>query len=299
MKYTILFPIIILLSSFSVTKSAEIEASVFVDLQQIDQNIRYNVSSLASDLETYINSTDFTDIQWEGPKIPVDISIALSGGSRNVYSAQIIIISKRFIDGTDNEASIAVKLFDKNWSFKYSMGAVHSYNPLQFDNFKTLIDFYMLFIIGYDADLYGELEGDKIYNSAKRVLMLGTNAGAEGFESYSQPGDFTKNNLINEFMNPRYEEFRKLIFAYFFDGLDLISTKREEALANISGVISQMAEFKKKKLTSGSVMMQMFFESKAEEIANTLRGYKNKQVFDDLRFLDPSNSVIYNEAMDN
>jgi len=296
MKYTIILSIIFLFSSISQIFSAEIESHVYVDLEKIDQNIRYNVTSLGTDLESYINNTEFTDLNWEGPKIPIDISIVLSGGGRNVYSAQIIIISKRYIDGTDQETSVALKLYDKNWTFKYSMGASHSYNPLQFDNFKTLIDFYMLLIIAYDADLYGELDGNKIYNEAKRIILLGTNAGAKGFETYSQPGDLTKNNIINEFIDPRYDEFRKLMFAYFFDGLDLMSTEKENALDNISNVIKEMAAFKKRKLTSASVMMQIFFDSKADEIASTLKGYKDKEVFDNLRYLDPSNSILYNEA---
>jgi len=94
MNKTILILLTYLILNSISLYSQEIEAKVYVDVQQIEQENRVNVQTMASDLERYINNTKFTNIQWEGPKIPVDISIILSGGYNNIFQGRIIITSQ-------------------------------------------------------------------------------------------------------------------------------------------------------------------------------------------------------------
>ncbi len=83
--YIFLFCVLNCLESFS----QEIEAKVSINLEQIPQEYRHYVSTMESDVTKYINSQRFTNIEWEGPKIPVDINIALSGGNRGIFAAQM------------------------------------------------------------------------------------------------------------------------------------------------------------------------------------------------------------------
>lgn len=293
------FLLILLSICFSDLYSQEIQAIVTVDDQQIRQENRINISSLATDLERYINNTKFTDMEWEGPKIPVDVSIAISGGSNNVYSAQLLLTSKRYLDGTDNEATNVVRIIDKTWRFNYQRGAIHSYNPLRFDNFITLIDFYMLVVIGSDLDTFGELDGSDAFQKAKQVCLLGSNSNSPGYETYSQPGEFTRFNLVTELTDVRYEEFRMLVFELFVDGLDQIAFDKDQAIENIKSTISKMADFKQNRMTTASVLFQAFFDAKSYELAQTFKGHDDEQVFKDLMYLDPSHTMLYQEAMDN
>jgi uncharacterized protein DUF4835 len=275
----------------------EIEASVSVDDQQITQENLFQISSLATGLEEYINNTSFTDIDWEGPKIPVDISISVQGGARNVFSARMIVTSKRYLDGTDYESSVVLRLFEQQWSFEYVNAASHSYNELVYNPFTTMIDYYMLLVIGADADTYGELDGTDVFDKARQICLLASGK-APGFDTQSKPGEFTKYNLVTEFADLRFDTFRKLVFAFFVDGLDQLSTNREEALRAIAGVIGEMAEFKEKKLNGPSVVLQAFFDAKAIEIAQLFNGYEDEQLFKNLMYLDPSNTMKYENARD-
>ncbi len=277
--------------------SQELKANVSVNMDQIQFDSRQYVTSLKYDLENYINNQKFTDIEWEGPRIPVEISIYLTGSNRTYFSAQLIIISKRTIRGTDDEGhSIAMKFLDKNWSFEYQSGAMLSYNPTRFNEFTSLIDFYMLMVIANDLDTYGELEGGKYYDRAKQIIQMAASQNKSGYSINYQPGEMTRYSIVSEYSDPRYEPFRKAIFSYYVDGLDIMTEKPEQAKKNIVQAIEDMADFKKNKLTSSSNFILMFFDAKAGEISQIFKGDSDNKIWNSLQYLDPTNTMLYQDA---
>lgn len=278
-------------------RSQEIEATVSVNMEAIPEEYRTNILTLQSDVETYINNQRYTNIEWEGPKIPIEVNIAITGGMRNTYSAQLFIASKRFIFGQEGGQSVTLKLIDRTWVFEYNRGAMLSYNPSRYNEFTSLLDFYMLLIIGFDLDTYESLSGSRVYELARSIVTMGASYGADGWQTTATPGEFTRYTLISELTDLKFEPLRKLFFSYYYDGLDVMAEDREQGLSNLAYVIQEMADFKDKKLSSPSVLIQAFFDAKAPELADLFKGYKKHPgIFRDLMYLDPTNSQIYDEA---
>ncbi len=278
-------------------KAQEIEVNVTVNVEQIPQEFRQNVLSMENDVERYINNQRFTSLDWEGAAIPVDISIVLAGGRNGVFSARVLIIAKRNLWGQDGGASVTLKLYDEEWVFEYAQGASHSYNPRRFDRFVSLLDFYILTIIGFDLDTYQELGGTQVYEMAKEICRMGASYSIDGYETYSQPGEFTKWNLISELTDLRYEELRLNFFDFYSKGLDYIIDDKKGALETLHQVIDNIAAFKRDKMVGPSVLLQAFFDAKARELAEIFKNYSDHSVYDSLMYLDPSNTTIYEEAM--
>ncbi len=274
----------------------EIIANVTVNMERVEMDNRHNVQTLKNDLENYINNNRFTNIEWEGPRIPVEISIVLSGGYGGRYNARLLVISKRIIDGPDEAASVAFRIIDDKWSFEYAPFASHNYNLLRYNQFTTLIDFYMLLVIGFDLDTYEELGGNSAFELAKQVFQLGASIKADGYETISSPGTFNKFNLISELNDIRYYELRKLIFAYYVDGLDKMASNKNKALEELDYIISEMAKFKQDKMTGPSVLLQVFMDSKSLEMSQLFKDYPDKSIYDNLIYLDPANAEIYRKA---
>lgn len=295
MKYKFLFAAV-LLSTFNLAFSQEIIANVTVDMEQLDQENRVSVSSLEYDLENYINNQKFMDEAWEGERIPVDINIYLTGGARNVYSARLFVISRRHIAGADGGASMALRLIENNWTFEYNRGAMLSYNPLRFNPFSSLIDYYMLLAIGTDMDTYVELSGTKAFEKAKQIVSLGSGQNAEGYTTIANPGEVTKFTIVSELTDPRYEDLRRDYFSYYVDGLDMMAENREQGLKSLAAAIGSIADFKKNRITSASAAITIFFETKYDELAATFKGYDDAQLFEDLMYLDPLHSQKYLDA---
>ena len=278
-------------------KSQEIEATVNLITDGMLNEHLQNIETLSSTLERYINSNQFSNTDWEGPKVQVSISIQLTAAGRNTFNANLFIVSKRGILGQDDASSVAMMFEDKgNWNFEFSNNSSLSYDFMRYDNIASIIDFYMLIIIGLDLDSYGELDGDQSFIRAKNIFNVAVNRSAAGWESYSQ--DYGRKTLINDLTSPRLDAFRKLMFEYYVDGIDMIAEDRPQALRNLAKVISGMADFKERYLNPIH-LMDAFFFTKCQEICELFKGYKeNPKVFRDLMFIDPTNTVRYEAARD-
>lgn len=299
LKITI-FTIFLTIATTLSSLSQEIKCDVTVNMEQVGFDARNYVGSLEKDLESYINNQKFSDEEWEGDPIPVDIQVILSGGNKNVFSARISIISRRILDGPEEvpSSSLALRLFDEDWQFEYNNGANLTYNPMRYDRFTSLIDYYMLLIIGFDMDTYQANGGDKTFNKARNLAVNAGTAGAKGFETNKQASEYNKYNLVNELSDIRYSEIRRLIFAYYVNGLDKIGFNREAGLKELKNILLDMAEYKRNKLINHSLLLQVFFESKAQEIAEYFNGMQDEEFFGQLMFLDPSNTIIYTQSRD-
>jgi len=288
--------IIFLMTESTIGYSQEIKAEVTVNMEQLVFEARNNVATMKRDIENYINNQKFTQNDWEGDPINVQITIYLSGGTNNIYSAKMFLISTRPIEGTGNGQSVNLKFYESGWSFEYALGANLTYNLTRFDAFTSVIDYYMLIVIGFDLDTWEELGGSSAFTEARRIVELGVANNADGFSSYSNPGEFTKFNITSELTNMRFYDLRKLLFAYYVDGLDLLATSKSEAIKNLKEIIYNLALFKKNKLVESSVLLDLFFDSKAQEIATIFSGNKDMDVFDNLKYIDPRNSTLWDDA---
>jgi hypothetical protein len=274
----------------------EIKVDVTVNVEQLEFEARTFVSTMKRDIENYINNQKFMQNDWVGVPVPVKMTIFLSGGSNGKYSAKLFIVSTRKIDGPGDRQSGNVRFYDDKWSFEYGLGANLTFNPLRFDSFTSLLDYYMFLMIGFELDTWEELGGNQAFNYARQIVELGTAHNADGYSSYSNPGDFTRYNLTSELTNMRFNDLRKVWFSYYVDGLDLMATDKNKAMENLKNAIYQLALFKKNKLVESSVLMQLFFDSKAQEIGSIFNGTTDDNVFENLKYLDIGNATIYDDA---
>lgn len=274
-------------------KAQEIDPTININMEPLAPEAKIFVSTLERDLTNYLKTQRFIDKDWIGPKIPVNISIYLSGGSNGRFSAKLIFVSSRYIKGSEGGVSTSTKFFLENWSFEYNQGGNFAFNPLRCDKFLSMIDFYTLLAIGYDCDTYEELGGTRYYDLARQVASNCRDV-ADGWQTFSQPGEFTRHNLITEMLDPKFEQFRSLLFSYHVDGLDMLASDKETGGKNIETFVNDLADFKQKRLSGISVFLQAFFDAKAQELANTMIPRNNPEVIKNLKYLDPSNSMIYN-----
>lgn len=302
-KYCLLVAIlyiVLLLGSENKLHSQEIKANVTVNTELLSIEAKQYIFTLENDLENYINNQKFTSEEWEGEPIPVDINIYMMSGGNNRYSAKMVIVSRRYVDNPENDLQMRVPtlfITETNWKFEYSYGASLTYNPMRFDYFTSVIDFYMLLVIGFDKDTYEELGGNSAFEKARSILLLGSTQQASGFETNVEPGSFSKYNIIKELNDPRYYPLRKLFFSFYVDGIDKLAYNKTEGMENIEKVIDAMAKFKKEKITESSILIQIFFDTHNQTLATLFNGYKNENFFGNLMYLDPKNSMLYQDAM--
>lgn len=291
-----LFLIIVLAAMQNVTVSAqELQATVNVNMQTLTQDQRQDMMTMARDVENYLNSNRYLNRDWDGERIPVDVTIYVNARNGNRVSGRLSVVSKRLVNNAVGTGSGLLRIFDQDWSFEWSFSPTLVYQPLRYDAFTSVLDYYMLVAIGLDMDTYEDLAGTEAYKIAQQIAQNGNAQGVGQFSTVYQPGQLTRMSLITELMDMRFQPLRRLIYDYH-DAMDTYDTDKVKGLADLELVIRDLSDYKKNKLSSRSVLMQVFFDAKAMEIAGMFKGVKSPGLWGDLRFLDPGNTQLYEAA---
>ena len=295
--YFVSFAVILVASNHFSIKAQEIECTVDIVTESLSQEHIMNLESFKSKIMDYVNSNKFSDVDWEGPKIQVSISIQLVPIGTKNYSANMFISSKRTISEETDKSAVNMQFEDMGkWNFEYSSGISLSFDYNRYDNLSSIIDFYMLIIIGLDLDTYQELSGDGCFRRAKNIFDVAALYNAHGWSTHST--DYGRFTLISDLVSPRMDGFRKLVLEYYLDGLELIEHNKDEALKNMAYTIDAMADFRERYINP-SHYMEAWFLTKCNELCDLFRGYSDKKVFRNLMFLNPTNTVRYEAARDN
>ena len=73
-----LFVLFVLFIAQNVTSSAqELQATVNVNMQTLTQDQRQDMMTMARDVENYLNNNRYLNSDWEGEKVPVDVTLSL------------------------------------------------------------------------------------------------------------------------------------------------------------------------------------------------------------------------------
>lgn len=273
----------------------ELDANVVVVLDAIAPDERQELLSMATAVKNYLNNERFTRAEWDGPRIPVDLTIYVMSKNGDNVSARLGFVSKRLVNNLPGTGGALLRVFDQDWQFKWTFNPTLTHQPTRYDDFASVIDFYMLTAIGLDMDTYDDLGGASAFAAAQQIAQLGNAQGVKGFRTFSQPGEFTRMALINELMDLRYQGLRRLFFDYH-DAIDLYAKDPAKGRVEIAAVIKDMANFKRTKLSNRSVLLQAFFDAKNVEVADLFRGQREAEIWNDLRFLDGGNAAIYEQA---
>jgi hypothetical protein len=284
---------ILLLIPFRMIFAQEIAAKITVNFESLQTEYREKLVNFASQVEDYINKNKWTDLKWEGPKIPVSIQVYFkSGNPSNRYSAQVVISSQRPIYQSE-KSTLMLKLIDPNWEFTYEKNQVLLFNPSLFESLTGFINYYVYVILGIDSDSYEEFGGTKFFNQALSIAYQGASSN---FSNGWAPGEgsFNRVDFVSEYLNEKFQNFRKAFFDYHYNGLDLASEDPSLPTKKLINFINTLEDLRAKVFTR-SILLKVFFDTKYLEFCEILRNYRDKSIFDRLKKIDPAHISTYDE----
>lgn len=271
--------------------------------QQVDCTVQVNYEAVATthkdllqdferDIRDYIN-----DHRWGSEELEEKIRCTMnvfikSTTGENGYTAQVFIGSQRPIFGSERNSAV-VRLFDETWEFTYISSRPLHHNPFQFGDLTSFIDFYMNLIIGLDFDTYEPASGTPFLRVAADIANLGRSNGANGWDQ--KAGSFSRLQIIDEILNPKYEPVRRAIHTYHFAGLDSLATAPARGYANILRALEAIGKVRRQ-VDPRNLFIKAFFEAKYLEIAEVFQGYPDRNVFERIAAVDPAHVSAYEEA---
>lgn len=292
MKKNIFISFILL---FTISLSAqELNCRVTVNYEKLPINNRELLVNFASEIESYMNKTQFTNEPFEGEKINCNLNIFFTAASSDIeYTAQVVVTSSRPVFKSDRQSPM-LTINDANWSFKYEKGQPLYSNQSIYDPITSFLDFYANIIIGFDYETWGEFYGTEFFQKAFNIANLGMNSNyKKGWERTSDA--YNRTRLCEDLLNDKFRPFREAFYEYHY-GVDLYQVNKEEAQEHIANLVNVLNDMKNK-TDINSVLIRTFFDAKNGEITDLLRDYRDQSVFNKLKRIDPAHISKYNEVL--
>ena len=306
MAKRIIFILGCLLLTLQITHAQELNATVNVDYQNLPVVNKESLGKFAGDVQTYLNTTKFSNQDWRYDKINCNFNISISSAADEVtYTAQVVVNSQRKIYKS-REFSLMLRVFDNNWNFTYEKNQSFYYNPQVFNPVTSLLNYYAYVIIGLECDSWEKLSGTNYFAKAYDMVNMGsTTSYSTGWVTAA--GAFNRKDFVDDLTIERFRPAREA-FADYHYAIDMYAQKNNNpakkdvyikaAQDKIVGFINTIQAMKAKSDVR-SLYLKMFFDAKHLEIIDRLRGYKDKEIFKVLKNIDPPHTTKYDEAMRN
>lgn len=256
----------------------ELNCKVTVTHREV-QNVDAKVfKALEKGLNDFMNNQKWTsDIFQANEKVECSFLInILKNPEQNVYSGTLTINASRPVYGTSYSTSLLNFVerdedftfrFDESQTLLFDDNRVAGSDALA-SNLTAVFAFYAYMILGYDYDSFSPLGGTALFKKAQHVAFNAPEDGKiQGWKS-SERNNGNRYWMIEQLMNPRYEPIREAWYKYHRMGLDLMTSKPEEAVNTIMSVLEPIDRLSKE--TQYPVTVKLFFFSKNMEYQNFL-----------------------------
>lgn len=276
------------------SNAQELLCNVRVNSSQIQTSDRKIFQSLQTDIYEFVNNKNWTktNIQNE-ERIECNFVINVSKKiSSDEYEASIQIQSTRPVYGTSFKTPL-FNYLDNNFRFKYL-----EYQSLEFSesthisNLTSVLAFYVNIILGLDFASFSEYGGNEYFSIAQRIVNNAQNTPEAGWKAFES--DKNRYWLVNDLLDPRYEDFHTSIYSYHRLGLDLLAEEPDDARFEITESIEALKSIYRN--NSSAFILKIFFDAKADEIVNIYsEAFPNEKarIVKTLLEIDPTNSTKY------
>ncbi|MDI6766643.1 MAG: DUF4835 family protein [Bacteroidota bacterium] len=295
MKYCFII-IVFFLLLFSHLTAQEIECEVKLNLESLTSSGgRDNLSDFTQQIKQYINSYRWTTEDYGDEKIKCTMDISIQGTKgEHQYVAQVFIGSQRPIYKAERNSAI-VRLMDDKWEFEYIRNQTLTHIDSRFSPLLSFIDFYMYLILGYDADTYTSNGGTPYFQKAYDIVnsARGSATDTKGWDLAPQ-GTYSRAQLIDELLNPKFQDFRKAVHIYYYRGIDSLFTKKTRPLKRMLQALDKIGKLRQK-INQPSLVIRTFFDTKYLEIAESFQKYTDPAIYNRLSEFDPEHKKTYDE----
>ncbi len=293
---SLIFPILTMLPlslAIQTANTQEVDCTLQVNMDQVATAQKDLLVNFESDLRSYINS-----YKWGNDDLDAKIRFTMNIFIKSVtgedrYLAQAFIGSQRSIFGSEKSTAVA-RLFDDTWEFTYVKTEPLEHNTYQFGTLTSFLDYYVFIVIGFDYDTYAKRSGTPFFQKAADIANLGRSSGAKGWEQ--KPGSFSRVQLVEDILSPKYVPVRNALYTYHFSGLDSLAFNQQRAMSNILASLDAIGRVRKHAVAR-DLFINAFFVAKFVEIVDVLSTYADLSVYQNLIDIDPSHRTAYEAAL--
>lgn len=243
--------------------SQELNCNLIVNAKLTgDENLQ-KFKTLEKQLTEFVNNTQWTNKTFlPQERINCSMFINISEHVSDVYRATIQVVSSRPVYGSTYSTPV-YNINDENFNFRYLEFQNFTYNTNQFEsNLVSVIAFHINILLGLDADSFTPNGGDVYFKQAQTIVNYSQQENSKGWKL--EDGLQSRFALVDNILSPTFNEFRKVIYSYHREGLDVMSESPKNAKNNLTTSLKQLQALHSRR--PNSFLMRIFFDAKADEI---------------------------------
>lgn len=307
MKKLIICLILLLNIAYTPLNAQELLATVAIQSNKVDNQVDPKVFiQLQSQLKDFLNQRKWSnDVFGNEEKIDCSFYITIESVlSPNVYNAKLSVVSNRPVFNS-NYTTPVLNMQDANFTFKYQLSQPVEFNenkvqgtdPLE-ANLTATLAYYIYVILGLDYDSYELKGGAPYYAKALNVVYNAPDAsGISGWKSYD--GQRNRFVFIDNLTKSGMDKIHEVIYSYYREGLDQMSTNFETSRGTILNALMTMQEVQE--INTNTMVVPILMQGKYAEISgifgNADKAMK-KQLIATLSVIDIANLNKYKEKLE-
>ena len=259
----------LLLLFVGVVQAQQLNCSVQINSDKIASTNNQIFKNLKTSISDFVNKTDWTgEVYEQHEKIDCSMVIIINTYDSNQFTATLQVQSTRPIFNS-TYASPVFNYNDNDFSFRYIEFEQLQFNPNSFDsNLVSVLSYYSFMMLGFDADTYSPLGGNKYYETAQQIMTV---AQSSGYRGWSQ-SDSNQNRyfLVSDILSGTFDAYRQTLYQYHREGLDTMNADLKGAKEKVANSISTLSEIYK--VRPNAFLTRVFFDAKVDELVSILSG---------------------------
>lgn len=295
--------LIILFSFFTLPLAAqEVLCNLTVNTEQVSGgSLQLGVlEDFETQVREFINQTKWTnDVIKESERIEFSLLINFTeANGSGVYKASASIQSVRPVFNSGYNAAV-ISHKDDQFEFSFAQGDVLNFNEQNAseNSLTALLSYYVYLVIGYDYETFSPFGGKKYLDIAMSIANQNQNTVFGGWK----PLDSDKNRywIVNNLIQPRYENMNKCLYMYHREGLDKMYEDPKKARAKIIESLELLEKVYED--VPDLVNIQIFFNAKSSEIVGIFKESPEDEKKKIVKLLDklyPSNTQNWSKIND-
>ena len=260
---------LLLLLFVGVVQAQQLNCSVQINSDKVATTNNQIFKNLKTSISDFVNKTDWTGDEYKpNEKIECSMVIIVNSYESNLFSATIQVQSTRPVFNSIYSSPV-FNYNDKDFSFRYVEFENLQFNPSNFDsNLVSVLAYYSYMILGFDADTYSLMGGNKNYETAQQIQTVAQQGGYRGWSQ--SDGNQNRYFLASDILGGTYDAYREALYQYHREGLDTMSAdvkgSKDKIIESINTLLKLYA------VRPNAFLTRVFFDAKVDELVSILSG---------------------------
>ena len=251
---------------FAATAGAqELRCNISLNTMQVQGSNRSVTEALQTALYEFVNQRVWTNHVFTAEeRIECSMMLNITSLVGSEFSGTITVQSRRPVFNSVYPTNL-INFQDRDLRFTYVEG-----QPLEFSdvahlsNLTSIIAFYIYIILGLDYDSFSPNGGTPYFQKAETIVTNAQQSSERGWKAYE--GNYRNRYwLVQNLLDDRYRGVREFTYRYYRLGLDRMSSRPNEARADIAESLRLLQDVYRRKPDPYMFLLQVVFDAKSNE----------------------------------